>query len=737
MAETLGSFRIIEEQPTGRGGKNANDNDVGGKVLPERQISGTGQSSQVGGASLKDSGGTAIDLESNASSLDFDASSRIANTGVDTDVYSEDPTDAYDISDTDAEYAEMVARLGDAYGKIINVDGDDALLQAANDIGQYRRKDIDPAKMDALARGLVYGSLKQVVSELEAKANPASSPAANGGGSGSGKSDGYSPINENGSNTSNSALRADDLNVPTGTLGTGIDPYENILPTLDEFINEMYEPEESDYSDVDEDAGGEDADYNEGDKNYFKIKGLNKDFKLFEGLDKWDLRCMPDAMSNMFDVYFRICDNDTDFDGARLDPELNSIVSGLFGSKLLSARIQTIEIPAYERATTQVTALGATLERPTDIINTPGQSSFTIRGDTRLLYIDFMNELSGTSMADYYKKGSTIFGFMGKTKVSRTETFLAAAKEKSKQADKDLADATKTANDKAQEEIENIKAAAVEAYKAQKKDMDGLLFNQKAEARAKSQNISLLQAKYELMEEEQAATLSTLKSMSKMTQEKAAAEADGFWAAQKEKRKAKKEFDSVIKSYTAKINEDNKAIDDALKKAAKETLRAKKSNIKAKVEAYTVNKEMGPMIDASDRNAVNYIVGAIARNMSIRTSSSCLESLDKLGEHKRVDIIVKRVMPGKRFKSAATAKMDERFVFEDVKLLGCSTPIGFNRESADTKDFTYNFIYKRFYKLDYYNSSPADWVQSQIDGYADLLTNMALDATKKALKSVL
>ena len=134
------------------------------------------------------------------------------------------------------------------------------------------------------------------------------------------------------------------------------------------------------------------------------------------------------------------------------------------------------------------------------------------------------------------------------------------------------------------------------------------------------------------------------------------------------------------------------------------------------------------------------MTGAIARNMAVRGTAAPFSSFEDLSNHSRVDIIVRRVPQGERFNSLATPKKDERFIFEDVKLLGTSNGIQFNRESAETQDFTYNFIYKRFYKLDYYADSPADWVSSQLDSLANWCVDWTNDKIKKgsaALKKLL
>lgn len=720
------NFRIQIEDLEGTGKLKVKSQEEGkSKVLPEKEPSGTSaKDGHISGYNSQHPGNSAIELSSSASSLTFDASEHKKDTVVHTDIYSEQYVDEYGVSPSEARDIEMAALLGEAYGKIFNVESSDALTAAAiADLGPYENP-ITPADLSALARKMIYGQMKSVVSEINAKG--ATSPSSNSGGNRGGSDNGYKNINDDGSNTSNPALRPTDLNIPISKLGAGENPYENVLPSIDEVINELYEPEEQDYSEVDEDAGGENAYSNNG----FKLKFKFPEFNIFkEGLKTglWDLRAMPDAMSNMFDVYFRIFDNDDDINGKHLDPGVDP-VSGLFASKLLSARIQSIEIPAYERTTTQVSAWGQSLDRPTDTINTPGQSSFTIRADTRLLYIDFMNELSGTSMADYFSKGKAIMGQSNSVKVSKTAQFLDNANKDIEEAYEKMNKEIEDYNKKAQDEAEAIRNAAVEEYKKAKSDAEQQKkFVEEAAEKAKKEGISQAQAEYELMEQKQAEVIALLKKETKNLKEAAASETDGYWAAQKEKRAVQKGMNKVIKDLEKKNKDRQKSIDNALKQAAKSIKKAKKEKNRAVLTAYFRNTDAGAEIEKPNLDSIAYVTGAIARNMSVRFCGAPFNSIDDLKNHQRVDIIVKRVSPGHTFCSVASPKKDERFIFEDVKLLGTSTPISFKRDSADTLDFSYNFIYKRFYKLDYYADNAQDWIKSQMDFYADKAVSLALD----------
>ena len=678
------------------------------------------------------SGNTSIALESSASSFERDVSKETYDTDIHTDIYSEDPTNTYDLSESDAEYAEMVAALGDVYGKIFNIETEDVNTATGVDgLGIYNRT-LDPNKMNALAKQLIYGTLKEVLSDMNANGG-STGPGSNDGGSGNGTGDGYSGINEEGSNSSNSATKPFDINIPISDLGIGTDPYVEVLPAIDNAIDELYSTE-VDYQSTNENVDATDIiDVN---PTYGKIEQLEVDL---DHTGKWDLRSMPDAMSNMYDVYFRIVDNDTDVDGVHLTPGLAG-VDNLFSSRLLSARISSIEIPAYERQTTEVSAWGGRVERPTDVISTPGQSSFSIRGDTRLLYIDFMNILSGTPMADYLNVGSAVFDLKDKLSCSRTANYIKEASKDVKDAKDKMAEAVAAIKKKEDEELEDVRNKIISEYSKNLKDeQQRNEFMRQAEERSKKTGIPLYAAELEMIEESGNAQVAALKKKLKEVKEKENnGGADNFWAAQKEKKEQMSEIKAEIKKLQKEQDDRAKKISDVTKGAAKALRNAKAKKNGAIISAYLRNRPVA--VEQNWTEASAYVTGAIARNMAVRGTAAPFSSFEDLSNHSRVDIIVRRVPQGERFNSLATPKKDERFIFEDVKLLGTSNGIQFNRESAETQDFTYNFIYKRFYKLDYYADSPADWVSSQLDSLANWCVDWTNDKIKKgsaALKKLL
>lgn len=718
------NFRIKIEDLEGTGNLRGNkEEQEQSAALPNQEPASGSQSFNGSKLYSNSSGNTSIALESSASSFERDVSKETYDTDIHTDIYSEDPTNAYDLSESDAEYAEMVAALGDAYGKIFNIETEDVNTAAGVDgLGIYKRT-LDPNKMNALAKQLIYGTLKEVLSDMNANGG-STGPGSNDGGSGNGTGDGYSEINEEGSNSSNSATKPFDINIPISDLGIGTDPYVEVLPAIDNAIDELYSTE-VDYQNTNENVDATDIlDVN---PSYGKVEQIEADL---DHTGKWDLRSMPDAMSNMYDVYFRIVDNDTDVDGIHLTPGLAG-VDNLFSSRLLSARISSIEIPAYERQTTEVSAWGGRVERPTDVISTPGQSSFSIRGDTRLLYIDFMNILSGTPMADYLNVGSAVFDLKDKLSCSRTANYIKEASKDVKDAKEKMTEAIAAIKKKEDEELEDVRNKIISEYSNNLKDEQKRNeFMRQAEERSKKTGIPLYAAELEMIEESGNAQVDILKKKLKEVKEKENdGGADNFWAAQKEKKEQMSEIKAEIKKLQKEQDDRAKKISDVTKEAAKNIKNAKANRAASVMSAFLRNRPVA--VEQNWTEASAYVTGAIARNMSIRGTAAPFSSFEDLSNHSRVDIIVRRVPQGERFNSLATPKKDERFIFEDVKLLGTSNGIQFNRESAETQDFTYNFIYKRFYKLDYYADSPADWVNSQLDSLANWCVDWTNDKIKK------
>lgn len=716
------NFRIQFEDTQGKSNLRGEKEEQKSKSALPNQEPASGSKSYRGSDFYSTSSkNTSIEIENNSSSFERDVSKEARKTNIDVDVYSEVPVGSYDVDGSEAEYAEMVAALGDAYGKIFNIDVVDA--QTSNDgLGLYdNSKQLDPNKMNALAKQLIYSTLEDVLLDSTHKNGP-SSPGSNNGGNGSGKDDGYSSAKDGGDSSISPAFKID-LNNPVSSLGIGTNPYVEVLPTIDSVLDELY----ADYTAENELSDADDAYATN--PPYSKVDVTDDDTHQLDRTSKWDLRAMPDAMSNMYDVYFRIIDNDVDVDGKQLTPGLAGVDS-LFGSRLLSARISSIEIPSYERQTVEVSAWGGKIARPVDSISTPGQSSFNIRGDTRLLYIDFMNTLSGTPLADYFDMGSAVFNLKDKISVSKTASYLKQANDEAKAAREAYDKAVAEIKKKADEALEDTRANIIDRYVKNLNDENARNeFMKRANERSIKKGIPMYAAELELMNESDDAYISSLKT--KLEAVRASENdggADSFWAHQKEKAAEITSIKGELKKARQKMEERDKALANVAKEAAKSLRNAKDNKNSAVMSAYLRNRPVA--VEQNWTEATAYTTGALARNISIRGFSKPFTSFEDLSDHKRIDIIVRRVPQGERFTSIATPKKDERFIFEDVKLLGTSNGIQFKRESADTQDFTFNFIYKRFYKLDYYAEDPAGWVNSQLDG----LATWCVDWTKEKLK---
>ena len=666
-------------------------------------------------------------LSSNeTTSLNFDVNKAIEKITPNTDIYSEDIINSYGITSEEAEYAELAARLGIVYNIINNTNANDAELSSlVSDLRELNN--IDENKMNALFKNAIYSGLKDTISDTLNKQSNTS--YNNAGPFGNSDNKGYNSIDSSNdendknskSNISNNGITVNSGNQYTSIIDNGVDSDLSVLDIIDYANKNEVSP----------------IDAIDGIVNHTLVPLHIDSLNNFTKVDKWDLRAMPDAMSNMYDVYFRICDKDSDIDGKHLDPNVRG-VSELFSSKLLSARIKSIEIPAYERMTTSISSWGSTIERPTDAINTPGQSSFVIRGDTRLLYVDFMNILSGTTMADYLSVGSELFGNVKDTGLSHTSAYVNVISNEIANLEKDYKYNVIKIKKAEQDELDRLRDRATEAYKKQfKSNVEKEEFTKAVNEKAKKENISVEQAEYEIMLLKEDSIIANLKKQAKELSENGVKNADNYWAAKKEMREKRQSINATIRNMEAEKKKRNKPFEDAIKKAANNVKKAKKEKNKAVVESVFREPQGIPKINDYNAEATAYVTSAIARNISLRCCSAPFDSIEDLSNHKRIDIIVKRVSPGKTFKSTLTPKKDERFIFEDVKLIGSSTPITFNREAADVEDFTYNFIYKRFYKLDYYADNIEDWVKSQIDNIALALSLKADDLIVKGEKAII
>ena len=348
--------------------------------------------------------------------------------------------------------------------------------------------------------------------------------------------------------------------------------------------------------------------------------------------------------------------------------------------------------------------------------------------------------MSGTPMADYLNVGSAVFDLKDKLSCSRTANYIKEAGEDAKKAKEDMEKAIAAIKKKEDEDLQAARDQIINEYSNNIKDeTQRNEFMRQAYERSVKSGVPMYAAELEMIEEAGNAQVADLKKKLKEVKAKENdGGADNYWAAQKEKKNQMAEIKAEIKKLEKEQEARAKKISDVTKEASKALRNAKAKKNVTVISAYLRNRPVA--VEQNWTEASAYVTGAIARNMAVRGTAAPFSSFEDLSKHSRVDIIVRRVPQGERFNSLTTPKKDERFIFEDVKLLGTSNGIQFKRESADTQDFTYNFIYKRFYKLDYYADDPADWVNSQLDELANWCvdwTNEKIKDGSSALKSLL
>lgn len=552
---------------------------------------------------------------------------------------------------------------------------------------------------------LAYNALREVTESLVEQTSYRLSDKALAGSRASSKGAVSDSVSD-GNNASSSS---------SGLSRDGSSPYASIMETVDDAVRSAIDTNSSfaDYKkkiDIEREDSPEEPDY----------EIVNYDLSADEGSARYHELVYPDAMSNMYDVYFRIVDNDGETDRALTSG--SGVLDTLLSSNLLSARISSISVPSRVRESASITFSGASYDRQTDIINDPGKSSFTIRGDTRLYYVDIMNELSGTSIGSMLGKGSALIqGLRGLVAVEITKSM----KDEIKAAEDIMKDDLEKANKNYQDDLTKIRTKLISdaAYM-----YDGVdeLDNIKAALDATRNDPSAYAVTLrELADSRASQYILLLKDRQKAAvQDARSRSTDRFKAlneAMKEKKAAQKQIDAI----EATLKKAHKQEKEAMKKfaeaskAAKEKLKNVEKAVNDKAREAAVNIKF----DTDTGEALAYITSAITKNMLISVKPA--ESVDDIRKAKRLDIIVKRTSAGPRFHTELSEKKDERFVFEDVKLLGTSDPISFTKDTADIQEFTYDFIYKRCYKVDLYDTI-GSWVYSQIKQFVDKSINSKL-----------
>lgn len=625
------------------------------------------------------------------------------------DIFTEQNSLEYAVNDISNDVNIVAGAWAEAYGKIINGDEVESTTDV-NGKNTYSRVNDVRSSGNSIIVGeqLLYTQIRDAVSSLDKKR---SINSATGQGSDA-KRNSYKEDTD--SRPTGSASSDNSSSSNAGTLAfspLGFNPYPELMQTVDLQVASLpgmnVLPNYAAKVDVDNSIAGASP------VEAYSKSASEPTFPSFTDLihepTQYELKTYPDAMSNMYDVYFRIVTDD-----GQDDQELQSripVLNALLTSKLLSARITSIEIPSLERSTTSVSALGTAIDKAVDAISTPGKSSFTIRGDTRLYYIDAFNDLSGTAMGDIFNKGSAIYDALAELPLAQLVNKI---RQEAEELEKQMQDKMESVQ-KSNEENMLVTASKLENIYAQSKN-DTSAYELKAEAAevAEKRGITQAEALKELLEDKEQELQRSLKSeLSNVN----STTIEGKWAAWKAKRQERNAINSKLKESEKLVRELNKTYNDAVKAAHRAVESQEKVAARAEGELNRKRSKAAASIAiSSKKEALNYITSALTKNTTIRAERAA--SIDDIINAPRIDIIVKRTPPSTRFITRLSDKKDERFVFENVKFLGTSNSIKFERESADPVDFTYDFIYKRFYKIDLYDTS-SEWVNSQIDLFVD------------------
>lgn len=744
MADT---FRIQIKDQTGPGPiEDPKEQSSQGKAPSgNRPLDTSGPSTAGGKINTKDSGSNAISLSSNSSksppsSYKVSSSTQVTNND---DIFSENASNNY--TNTDIQNTEELISSGSEYGRISNIIAESLEASMSDTLGTYSAvKDVQQNTRDGAA-ALLYGMLKEAIQNGSSN----NSASTSGGSSGSAYTENDDAITTGSNATASTAVNvgggigaaANSLSVSFNSFN----PDTSLLKVADSLLDSFEGA--TDYSNVkyvSDDVPGTGNDYSS--------SGISFDFDSGEQMTEWETMTYPDAMSNMYDVYFRVRNEDGE-DKSLKAP--HAILKALFDNDLLSARITSIEIPAFQRQTAVVSWQGASVEKPLDGVETPGQSSFTIRGDTRLYYVAAFNELAGTGLSNFFGKGSALVDKLNKnaietlridkdTKIKAlnelAEEYRAAFKEDYEKAKAEAAreDLSGTLADYMADNVDHIKELT---------DFYTQAYTDWKDGKASSYYASPEEYIYETLAKNFEETLNSYSEKEKTAIEDIDKENLNLFNIIQEKRKIRRDIKSqerVTQSYFDKLQEYRKSNTEATDKVTAAYEAKKKEFEEGNEKAIAqINNEYTQALRVQNLKAIemekdnfDYITTSLNKSISIVAAQvkavSNDEDKDKLSDdanmikflqsYKHLDIIVKRVTPSNRFRTTLSEKKDERFIFEDVKILGTSTPISFKREDANIQEFTYNFIYKRFYKEDIYDQT-GEWVKSQTEQFYGKVLN--------------
>lgn len=703
--------------------------------LSDRSVDTSGKSLQENKFFFKDKGSTSIALTSGPQSILEDTYKNSSNLVTNNeDIFSEKAPQVYSL-DSIANSIEGIEKSGIPYSQLVSLTAEHMLASANGDASNYGTLQEISENTKQGAAQFVYGIIKKV-------AENNSSSKANANGFGDSKNE-KSTYEQQISQVTKSPLVGGGISSAYSSLNE-FNPDSSILDVADATIDKL----EQIQTDYEKQANKKSLTTNPHITTYSSAPKVNFSFEK-SLMSEWETMTYPDAMSNMYDVYFRVR-NDVGKD-ERFLSKGPAIIKALFNGPLLSARVNSIEIPAYQRQTTTVNFMSGSVDRPVNGYDTPGRSSFTLRGDTRLYYVSSFNSIAGTSLDDMFEVGSTATENAIYPIVSNINDSYFKQIEDWKQDFNNIKNLMQTEIAEAREEeyrnaLINYQSSIVE------KDDFTKWYNKKAEDWAKEHNSDMSgfnESIYINLKDELDKTISDLHKKRNEEASQAAKETSSILAAIREKRKVKSKYEKEINSLQAKRQQLGATLTGKISNVQNKILQAFSSRLKSLEEEKEALKDkraakLSSLQAQTDSKSMNYVTEILSKNSLIVAQP--LVPFDKedfdnvalmkfIKEAPRLDIIVKRTWPSNRFRTRLSEKKDERFIFEDVKILGTSDAIKFSRESADPQEFTYDFIYKRFYKEDMYDTTGA-WVESQTKQFVNYIVNAASGELEKMLQHV-
>lgn len=703
--------------------------------LGDRSVDTSGKSLEENKFSFKDKGSTSIALTNGSQSLLGDTYKNSSNLVTNNeDIFSEKAPQIYSL-DSIANSIEGIEKSGIPYSQLVSLTAEHMLAAANGDASSYGTLQEISENTKQGAAQFVYGIIKKV-------AENNSSSKANANGFGDSKNE-KSTYEQQISQVTKSPLVGGGISSAYSSLNE-FNPDSSILDVADATIDKL----EQIQIDYEKQANEKSLTTSPHSTTYSSAPRINFSFEK-SLMSEWETMTYPDAMSNMYDVYFRVR-NDVGKD-ERFLSKGPAIIKALFNGPLLSARVNSIEIPAYQRQTTTVNFMSGSVDRPVNGYDTPGRSSFTLRGDTRLYYVSSFNSVAGTSLDDMFEVGSTATENAIYPIVSNINDSYFKQIENWKQDFNNIKSLMQTEIAEAREEeyrnaLVNYQSSIVE------KDDFTKWYNKKAEDWAKEHNSDMSgfnESIYINLKDELDKTISDLHKKRNEEASQAAKETSSILAAIREKRKVKSKYEKEINSLQAKRQQLGATLTGKISNVQNKILQAFSSKLKSLEEEKEALKDkraakLSSLQAQTDSKSINYVTEILSKNSLIVAQP--LVPFDKddfdnvslmkfIKEAPRLDIIVKRTWPSNRFRTRLSEKKDERFVFEDVKILGTSDAIKFSRESTEPQEFTYDFIYKRFYKEDMYDTTGA-WVESQTKQFVNYIVNAASGELEKMLQHV-